>query len=375
MRITCLLAGACLLATFVASSESDEQWEPVTGLEFKSEASLSALLAFGRDQVWVGGSGDGKPLLARWDGARWIKKHLAGEYTVDTIAGTGPADLWIASAGEDPSTGDGVASQVFRWDGSRWRDSSWFSAANLAVHGIAVDGDRVTLAGSDNDRPSSVMWDGRQAVLVGGRPGLFGSVAAQAGQVWIAGAKPEESCKQAFPAIWHRARPGAPFEEVALPAVPDGYLNAIAVRGPSDVWAVGAAGWAGERGYTIGADPEVFCPGQGGGLESKASAATSPPSQLLPLVMHGDGKAWRQMKLPSWQGTLLDVAVSPRTGVWVAGADFARAGEVMILHYDGVWTREYVRTGDLYGLELAVVDGVPWIAGGVQRPFVMRRSR
>ncbi|WP_327588515.1 hypothetical protein OHA25_16860 [Nonomuraea sp. NBC_00507] len=47
----------------------------------------------------------------------------------------------------------------------------------------------------------------------------------------------------------------------------------------------------------------------------------------------------------------------------------------MILHYDGAWTREYVRAGDSCGLELAVVDGVPWIAGGVQRSFVMRRSR
>ncbi|MBA2892857.1 hypothetical protein [Nonomuraea soli] len=113
---------------------------------------------------------------------------------------------------------------------------------------LAADGEQVTAVCSDHGALSVATWDGRGARLAHGRPAAVAAVASGDGHTWLAGTRTDTSCRSLRPALWHRSRPDAPFAEVAVPAVQDGHLSAIARRGPSEVWAVGGIGAPPEQG-------------------------------------------------------------------------------------------------------------------------------
>lgn len=384
MRLAALLAGALLtlspggpltsslpvaepLASSLPAAEPRplslavaEPWQPVPGLGLDAGGGLFAVTALGRD-VWVGGAElSGRPLVARWDGTRWTRAALTGRFPVKTLTGTGPGSLWAAGPVGDQSRSDAVRSSAFHWDGKRWTRATWLPAAGMLVNELAADGEQVTAVGSDHDALSVATWNGHEARMAHGPRAAVEAVASGDGHTWLAGTRTDASCRSLHPALWHRPRPDAPFAEVATPAVPDGRLKAIARRGTSEVWAVGGIGGTPDQRLGVWCGHDVVPPGETG---------------MRPLVLRGDGTTWRQVELPGWSGMLLDVAVSPESGVWAAGIDPGRPGEVMILHYDGAWSREYVRVGgSMSGLELAVAGSVPWIVGGNERPFVMRRT-
>jgi hypothetical protein len=128
----------------------------------------------------------------------------------------------------------------------------------------------------------------------------------------------------------------------------NGSLNAVAVIGPKDVWAVG-------------------------GTESPRNA---------PLVEHWDGTSWKLVDVPALTDagphqlqTLVGVAGTSSNDVWVLGGASVHGTnfESPLLHWNGAsWTRVAGPSASaavslFTGIALNPVTGSPWIVGGQLR--------
>ncbi|MEV4111315.1 hypothetical protein [Nonomuraea sp. NPDC049695] len=400
------VVAACLGGLTTSSVQA--QWEQVEPPELKAPSEWAGLLALGPRDVWAAGSEDGhdgvswsyepgaknagRPVLQRWDGSRWARTVIGRRFQVSAFDADGPDDAWVV--GNHPIDASQERAYTYHWDGARWREIGLLSAEEGRVHDVATDRGQVVLLGRDrNDyatgprdtslgyRSFALSWDGRQTRVAVGREGTFESVDSGAGHTWIAGAKPRRNCDGIVPAIWHRPAPDSPFEEVKLPLVPDGHLVKVRQNSPSDVWAVGTVGYSEKPEFMAWSyEPWTACRATGPWTYPFFHYQGAPG--FRPLVLHWDGTAWRRMELPDWQGGLLDVTASAAGGMWAVGHDPAHADRLMIVHYDGRrWTREYVRTGEVYDAVLAQVPGTDqlWLIGQAasesKRGDVMFRRR
>ncbi|WP_157556390.1 hypothetical protein [Herbidospora yilanensis] len=259
---------------------TDDGWE--RGLDDVSAAGPGLAWAVG----YTGWEDSVATSLRTWNGSRWravpLKDATGGLASVDS---DGPRNAWMLGGGfhEDESFAQ-------RWDGRTWRRHP------LPTFGrdVAVDGRRVAVVIDD----AVLTWNGAafvtEAKLGGGRTRLT-RVDTGGGHTWVAGSREPDQ-----PVVWH----GHDGRYEATPALPKGHLNGILQIAPDDVWAVGGTG---ER----------------------------------PLLLHWDGRSWRQPAVPQASGEVTGVTAFGPDDVWFSGRDPSRPGEISVLHWDGrTWTRE-----------------------------------
>jgi hypothetical protein len=131
-----------------------------TGIE---STALLAVYAAGPAQAWAGGFND---LVVRWNGSRWSPESLPGStqsVSNDTVAGTGPKDVW--AFGEQAYHFDGtgwqavpgvplaqhawgsgpadwwsiVAGEVYHYDGTNWSPAPADVTTPVCIAGFATD--------------------------------------------------------------------------------------------------------------------------------------------------------------------------------------------------------------------------------------------
>jgi hypothetical protein len=185
---------------------------------------------------------------------------------------------------------------------------------------------------------------------------------------------------------------------VAAPAIRDGEVGALAATASNDVWAVGIVSgnapadhnrtlilhFDGARWTRIPSPSPWSTAPLAPGPDLNAVAAISatdawavgdggPPNGNGALVLHWDGRAWKQVKVPSGSGgTLWDVSADASDNVWAVGTNDAG---FLVLHWDGVsWHRIDVpsppNTGSSGIIHFFHLDGVEalsnddvWIGG------------
>lgn len=331
-------------------------------------AYFSALAVVSPREVWAVGSAgvgtEGRPLAARWDGARWhimappalppsppVAFNAYGQGAVfNAVAALSAQDVW--AVGSRP-TASGTRSFIAHWTGARWRviagpepgpDSDLRAIAAVSardIWAVGTVGERRTLAEH---------WDGRAWRIVptprvSGHDVLFAGIAALSPQdVWVAGTRgsASDSTRQGLIERWDGRR--WRIVPSPQPGVVDDALSGTGADTVGDVWAVGSA--------------------EGNDY------------QTVPLVERWSGSAWRVAPAPvlpaADENGLSAVAVLSPRDVWAA-ADSA------LSHWAGArWQTTTLRTssytsGPNYTTasipSLAAVtvgrDGSVWAAGRV----------
>ncbi|WP_157520712.1 hypothetical protein [Herbidospora daliensis] len=300
-------------ASTPAAEVVSEEWVRVPGLpsDDRWERGLYDVSAAGPDLAWAVGYTGWEDSVATsmraWDGSQWrrvpMENASGGNSAVDS---QGPRDAWMIGGGNF----DGPFAQ--HWNGQAWRRHP------LPTYGqdVAMDGRRVAVL----TRNAVLTWNGAAFVTeakLGGEEIVLTSLDTGGRHTWIVGWRTPEQ-----PVVWH-GRDGE--YEVAL-TLPRGTLNRIMQIAPDDVWAVG------------GADGK-------------------------PLLLHWDGRSWRQPTIPQAIGHLHSVTAFGPDDVWFAGTEpiqsgTDRPGGVFVLHWDGrTWTRE--RPPESWSALRAEIERIP----------------
>jgi hypothetical protein len=214
---------------------------------------LYAVAAAAPDAAWaVGyarpdGYSDYRPLILRWDGARWSTSSISSSRAGQLLGVTAITrdDVWAVG-----STSDNAGRAVplaLHWDGTRWSSVAMPAPAGAryallaGVSGVAshdvwavgqayVDRRYVTMA---------ARWDGIRWTLVpspnlGTKHNRLHGVAAAGGEAWAVG-----DAQGAGSILLHWD--GGQWSEADHPAVSGGFntLWGVAARGPDDVWTAG----------------------------------------------------------------------------------------------------------------------------------------
>ncbi len=231
---------------------------------YGSGAALVAVAALTPRDVWAVGStvtaAGARPLVAHWTGAAWravATPDPGADARLRAVAALSARDVW--------AVGDVRGRALIEhWDGRAWRIVATppVGGRDVLLSGIAAPaaadiwavGSRGS-AGDSSRRGLIEHWDGaRWRVTPSPQPGviddtLSGVAAGAADDVWAVGSVEGADYEDA-PLVerWD----GRAWRAVAAPALPpvQGSLDAVAVRSPRDVWAVGGgslAHWTGTR--------------------------------------------------------------------------------------------------------------------------------
>ncbi|MDH2429098.1 hypothetical protein [Sphaerisporangium sp. TRM90804] len=310
-------ADAATPAAAPAEQAVSPAWKRAPGGDLEGSSALVDVAAAGPRDVWAVGykesaeDREGTPALQHWNGRRWAQTAVdpADAWHLVGVSAAGPRDVWIVGNGEHP--------YAARWDGARWSGHRPFGVAEgHHLGGVAAGAGRTWFAGSSPTRGMVLTWKNGAFDNVFQADGYFSAIAAGPGHVWAVGADagPAETAP-GNPMIWHGAAVSGEeiqsWTRARTPEIPGGTLRRVWMISPSDVWAVGS----------------VSPPGGG-------------PKR--PLVMHGDGDRWRQVRVPVAGGTLDGVTATAADDVWITGVDAAHPGQVLFLHFDGrAWTTSY----------------------------------
>ncbi|MBE1563475.1 hypothetical protein [Nonomuraea africana] len=344
-------------STWVALSP---RWKQVRSAPLRDASRLVDVVATGPDAAWAVGFHDGaeddegRPVMQRWNGRTWSKVALPPLSGPGGFDATGPDDIWFAGDAE-----------VAHWDGRRWAVHRPFGIAeDKHFSDVSVHNGRALLIGSDASGSFIVSGeDGKFAFQFPGRSGAFHAISHRAGHAWVVGAKSRESCAGLTPMVLHSRQKHSSWEELRLPDIPGGSLRAVTQISPTDVWAIGEITNGGGNAHE--GDPS--CP------DTYETAEDQPTT---PLVLHWDGRAWRQMTVPPAKGSLTGVTAFGPDDVWVSGH------ESVVLHFNGrKWTAESA-FGRGTVKAIAAIPGTKdlWAVGAIDEwtdegeDFVLRRD-
>jgi hypothetical protein len=129
--------------------------QPEKGTEFDN--ANTHLDASSPDNVWLfasqigygGFESVGTPRAARWDGRRWHTTSV--DFSVSDVAVLAPDDVWALDA--NPAVG------LRHWDGERWTTHDLPGEAEALS---ATGPDDIWVAGSHDDRPVTMHFDGKE---------------------------------------------------------------------------------------------------------------------------------------------------------------------------------------------------------------------
>jgi len=351
------LTGGLATASAATASAATACLAPGPGaqpLGFPRGSELTSVTAHSPCDVWVGGGQSStpatdpfQPLVEHWDGTAWtaaVTVHAPGE--IQGIGERSPSDVWAVGR-----TGDNTQATplILHWDGMSWTQSVIPSLANDAgfaeLTAVAARGKadawavgRVrTPAG---DRTLILHWNGSAWKRVPS-PDLRGIGVND----WLTGVTTVSASD-----AWAVGDPNAPHPAGLDRSAPAGSAKAAAV--PKQTLIVH---WDGRHWK------QVTSPSPGQFDHLTAVTATSRTAawavgvtsqdgvQRRTLVLRWDGHAWKQSKSPNVKvagvgvpTTLSAVAASPAGGTWAVGTASVRsiAGtENVVLRWDGKhWT-------------------------------------
>lgn len=160
--------------------------------------AFEAVDAFGSDEVWAVGYGDGgTALAARWDGAGWQRVAVeapVGAWLQDVVV-VSSDDAW--AVGSHNGGGWGSQQLIMHWDGTRWTQAALGFRVGSLMGVAAVSSDDVWAVGHNAaGKATALHWDGATwtevpvpttAEFPSSR--LFGVAASATGEVWAVGSQ------------------------------------------------------------------------------------------------------------------------------------------------------------------------------------------
>jgi hypothetical protein len=246
-----VLAGVAIAAASATPAQAAAgAWRIVPDPEAPSTL-LQSVFTASPMQAWAVGytfnddTGATSPVIEHWDGTSWQKASGAslpgGNFQLDTVAGTGPDDVW--AAGGQPEFGPAV---IEHFNGTAWAQvASPVSDGGLAE--ISADspadawGIGTNLFGCCVALPAIQHWNGTAWTLVNDAfvtglddagATLLSIDAVSASDVWVV-------AKEGFTTFFGHWD-GTAWQKVAQPkAAGQGQLAAVGGTSASDLWAVG----------------------------------------------------------------------------------------------------------------------------------------
>lgn len=339
---------------------------------------LGSVLAFGPDDVWVGGlsteNGVVAPYLQRWNGSRWESVEVPMAGGIGLLAGVSSDDLWAL-------VHEGT---LIHWDGSTWREVShpepdlhWYISEVEAVasddvwavggqFGSIYDGNSVA------DKPLIEHWDGSGWEIVEApdpptlRDDLSSIAVVSADDVWATG---QASNRSEMDGIWNLLLHWDGLRWSVANAPNLGLVNvglSIAPGPDGELWAFGTYAESFDGPFST-----VFLRWDGTRWESSPGPVPETPGEALSLghpvvitkddawsigrspergaiIAHWDGISWSLVPVPGidpGEATtgLSDIVATAADDIWAVGR-YAAYGtnvqEPLLLHWDGVsWQR------------------------------------
>ncbi|MGW6270350.1 hypothetical protein [Streptomyces sp. NPDC055060] len=242
-RRAAVLAAAAALAVGLAASPANAAagWESlppppaydnVKLLPFDSQNSYATT----KSSCW--GCGAQEELWQR-SGSTWKKLTPPADAAAQTLAGTGPDDLW-AIGRKDLSSG---IWHVHHYDGTKWSADLHPDTRNLEIRDAEAVS-RTSLWGVGNNRtggwaPTVTHWDGRtwNTTTFPVNGGLDAVDVRSENDIWAAGYRSDGGVPAAYdPLVMHYD--GTRWSEVPLPGIPgeNDALRTVFSNGPNDVW-------------------------------------------------------------------------------------------------------------------------------------------
>jgi hypothetical protein len=234
------------------------RWRIVPTRNIGQDANqLLDVAAVAADDVWAVGFGAstsnevGRPLIQRWDGARWSKVQSprlgSGFGGLNGVVALAPDDVWAVGSHDD-------ATLVEHWDGRAWTvvpspngtraESELYAVSATGPSDIWAVGDSYDGRGSDS---LVEHWDGTAWTVVpsldGAKPStsLYGTLALGPEGVWAVGSTydPIQVSYATFTEHWD----GSAWTIVPSPNPGPIYDQLLGMAGfpGGDVWAVGQA--------------------------------------------------------------------------------------------------------------------------------------
>jgi hypothetical protein len=263
------------------------QWTRVPGADVGGRwATLASVDALAPSDVWAVGTLTGtsnadprqEPLIEHWNGRQWSRVTGAPGASgvaprLSGIAAVGPEDLWVLGHDSPAVGGTSISRDLYEhWDGTHW---SLFQGPLPVSPGVQLQATQAIAV----DRSGDAWAAGGTVRGVGGAGQPAGNLVERwSGSKWV-----------------------------EMPAPPGkNAVGALAVVGPSDVWAV-----------------------TGLGLSTGAgSYGSTGPSQLV----HWNGTSWMVSSSPAHD--VSDVVAGGPSDVWAAGDAGART-QLIVVHWDG----------------------------------------
>ena len=333
------------------NAAGSDGWQPFE-VPVQGKANLLSVSTMGHDAAWAGG------FTLNEDGPGPQPSGAALPQTSGTTMPRRP----VAASDDDCYGRDTFISLMMRWDGRDWQQSPIPKVGR--VNHVSASSTNDVWASADC---GLLHWNGRSwtSVPIEAVPGAQQFAAAAVRGVgpenaWLTGGT-YDSRTEVMRGIVQRWD-GLRWRNVPLPDLGDNFsLDAIDVRGPRDVWAVGTD-------YT------------GGDAQRE---------QLL--LLHWNGRGWKRLPEPPtglWTNRLTSVRMVAANDVWVSGwgkrtPDGAAIRRPLLLHWNG---REWasVKTpegrGELF--DVAVSGGRALAVGDTFTPsetdytmYALRRTR
>jgi hypothetical protein len=263
----------------------------VTRKAFEDGENLTAIAAVAPDDVWLGregGPGSQPSPLLHFDGRDWndsnILQTAPGASYVTSLSAVGPSDVW-AVIGEPYA--------LYHYDGKSWaaRDPGFESGVVSAVDAADVwvsgrSGDSQSGYKSRVARWSGAAFEDRSAGLSVGSIYITRLLAVGPDEAWALA----ELQSPWLPHLMHFT--AGQWQPAAVPD-PEGsgvVLEAMAARGPNDVWFVGMRGHGGSIGAASGYERGVALHWDG---TTFATPVQGQPSVELRAAARGpDGTLW-----------------------------------------------------------------------------------
>lgn len=302
-------ATAAVVAAAAPALAAGGGWQTDSNPE--PDTLLQSVFTTSSTQAWAVGytfntvSGATSPVIEQWNGTGWQKASGASlpgsNYQLDTVAGTGPSDVW--AAGGEPEFGPAV---IEHFNGTTWTQV-----------------------------PSPVTFGGLSSISADSPADAWGIGTNLSG------------CCVALPAIQH-------WNGTAWTLVNDGFVKGLDDAGgvllsvdaisPSDVWIVAKEGSATFFGHWDGSSWQKVSQPKGAGQAPLAAVAGTSASDLWAvgetpglsgLIEHFNGTTWTLVANPAGQGVPLGaVTVLSPTDVWAMGSSVSVSE-----HWNGTrWT-------------------------------------
>lgn len=329
--------------TPLPASAAAPAWQ-VTPAGLPSISRLQDVTAAGPSAAWAVGyqnysfepPAPGLQLHAvqRWNGSAWSAQRLPGDPADLTgVSAAGRSDVWVVGTG-------GSVPYAARFDGSGWtayRPAGDDSTTTL--RDVAAGNGRAVFVGGRFPNPKIVEWTGREFTDVPvtvpdtWANELLSVSSAPDGSTFAVGSRYGTDGSGPYPLIVQRL--GGTWRVATVPAVRDTRLLSVSARSATDVWAVGTADDSLTR---------------------------------RPVIMHFDGRSWREVTAPLQAASLLAVAVDTAGTVWITGGN-EPGGETRYLRYSaGRWTVENgTRISPAYGSGSPSVQGLTAVPGSPGR--------